>query len=188
MKLIFLNLIFLFNINYSLSDACSEVKPRINTDCHTKTDSKNLCCLVTNDAGNANVCQSQTRNIISTTNSTFKTNNINYSLDCGVGAFIKNSNLGGSFPVSYYYPNYNKLVLPIQQCGSVNPIKRDDCSSFSAIGNSCCFYTKSKDTGCYYLGTKYAGNATYAGINIDCIGNYLGKYNYFFFIFVLAFL
>ena len=81
-------------------------------------------------------------------------------------------------------------------CGDVvNPVNYKDCSIYSKLDNSCCFYkyyyktdNESKDweveTNCVWLGTGDIGEMSYKRLQIIC-GDYIMKFNKINIIFAL---
>lgn len=86
----------------------------------------------------------------------------------------------------------NNTSTLLASCGSSNAQSKSDCSIRSSTVNSCCYYenisftyaNSTTSSGCYWLGTKYSGNIYWAGINLDCTGNYI---NYSFYILFILF-
>ena len=85
-----------------------------------------------------------------------------------------------------------KKATLLEQCGNVNKASEtefDDCKEHSTLVNSCCFTNGYANIpkGCYWLGSKYEGEVTWAGVDLECNMNYL-KYSLFYLIFIFLFL
>ena len=87
--------------------------------------------------------------------------------------------------------NGKKATL-LEQCGNVNnpgETEFEDCTKHSTLVNSCCFTNGNENIqkGCYWLGTKYEGEITWAEVDLECYMNYL-KYSLFYFFIIFLFL
>lgn len=166
-------------------DACSTITPRTDLDCLASSNSKSICCYLTNDAGSRS-CISKLKSELFTIKTTYKQNNMYYYLDCGIGWSKKTQNVGYTLPPTVNFDNFNKLILPNQQCGAINPQTSNQCTDSSKLGNSCCFFSQGGNTGCYYIGINYSGNSTYASMSMQCLGKYLTlSSNFVIFIFAI---
>ena len=72
----------------------------------------------------------------------------------------------------------NRKVTLLEQCGDTNNPQNanfEKCKKHSTVLNSCCYVEGNAniEKGCYWLGTKYEGDITWAGVNMDCFMNYL---------------
>ena len=86
--------------------------------------------------------------------------------------------------------NRNEATL-IEQCGKKNEgTSLESCKKYSNGVNSCCYIKGNNEIsrGCYWLGTKYEGKTTWAGVEMECNISFL-KYSLFYlnFIFFVLF-
>jgi hypothetical protein len=87
-----------------------------------------------------------------------------YSINCGIDT-----------------NNLNKPLLsncsPLE--ANTTGLSKSDCMTGSSFVNSCCYYSKTNTTtlnapsGCYWLGTKYTGETTWAGMNLNCSAQFV---------------
>ena len=121
-----------------------------------------------------------------------KENNILYDVNCNV--------------------EKDAQTYALEQCGNTHkePKSLKDCKKYSSLVDSCCYFSPEDEDedddeeeeeeikinfgnqtfkkGCYWLGSKYEGKITWAGIKLKCQQNYL-NYNLFsLFFFVSIFL
>ena len=86
--------------------------------------------------------------------------------------------------------NRNEATL-LEQCGKKNEgTSLESCKKYSNGVNSCCYIKGNNEIsrGCYWLGTKYEGKTTWAGVEMECNMSFL-KYSLFYlnFIFYVLF-
>ena len=85
----------------------------------------------------------------------------------------------------------NRKVTLLEECGNTNEANEanyEKCKKHSTVLNSCC-YVKGNDNinkGCYWLGTKYEGDISWAGVEMECSMDYL-KYSIIYLIFIFLF-
>lgn len=182
--LIILNLC---RINTQTASQCTSASPNMNADCLSLSSSNLFCCYQTNDGETSKKCVSSDKSLPIT--STFTSGGVNYYLDCGVGAGT-NTPTGSynTLNVKNQFINANTLSLPNLPCGVFNPVYLYQCSDFSQMQNSCCFYQSGSSTGCYWLGTKFVGNSTFTGGQIQCAGSYAKTGLYFMIAIILLFI
>ena len=99
-----------------------------------------------------------------------------------------------------YQDQYRTFAL--EQCGNIYKKEKaslNKCKEFSTPVDSCCYYSGKKDEsidfgsqefdkGCYWLGSKYEGKITWAGIDLECHQNYLNYYIFSLFTFLFRIL
>ena len=134
------------------NEECTEVKDISDrNECFILSDSKNYCCYHYSSKKCALVPKENFKN--------------NYTLDCG----ISEDNFG-EYEFGEYHPNQT-FDIGFQSCGKKNPKTAKDCTDFSEINNSCCYFIKDNQKGCFAIGRKIA-NGKYKGsydkINFDC--------------------
>ena len=85
----------------------------------------------------------------------------------------------------------NRKVTLLEECGNTNKANEanyEKCKKHSTVLNSCC-YVKGNgniNKGCYWLGTKYEGDISWAGVEMECSMDYL-KYSIIYLIFIFLF-
>ena len=85
----------------------------------------------------------------------------------------------------------NRKVTLLEECGNTNEANEanyEKCKKHSTVLNSCC-YVKGNgniNKGCYWLGTKYEGDISWAGVEMECSMDYL-KYSIIYLIFIFLF-
>lgn len=148
---------------FTVKDSCSSTTPSNLKDCSQHSTNSTNCCLL--------------EGILTNT----------YSRFCS------------PLPVPSYsgqaYMNYNgqeyklsceqkPLFSILQTCGPTKPSGRSDCQSGSTNLVSCCYYKGNQTNGlvinnqeliqdrCVYLGAKFKGKTTWAGLELDCSSTY----------------
>ena len=116
------------------------------------------------------------------------------NLDCG----IVNNNVG-EYEFSIYHPiSSNENKIGFQTCGAKKPKKKKDCTDYSQLTNSCCYFYGNGIDGCYSIGKKYSGPNEEINIKIndhltvtyECNGNFLNTilnnfFGFFLFLYLL---
>ena len=80
----------------------------------------------------------------------------------------------------------NEATL-LEQCGKKNEgTSLESCKEYSNGVNSCCYIKGNNEIsrGCYWLGTKYEGKTTWAGVEMECNMSFL-KYSLFYLNFII---
>ena len=85
----------------------------------------------------------------------------------------------------------NRKVTLLEECGNTNEANEanyEKCKKHSTVLNSCCYVKGNGDInkGCYWLGTKYEGDISWAGVEMECSMDYL-KYSIIYLIFIFLF-
>ena len=159
-------------IQYISSSYCGSYIPYDGSSCFQYTNESSICCFLRgNFEGNYHtMCYPFNREIYYKMSRKVKINGYTYSVDCGE----------------------SRGTL----CGDVvNPVNYKDCSIYSKLDNSCCFYkyyyktdNESKDweveTNCVWLGTGDIGEMSYKRLQIIC-GDYIMKFKKINIIFAL---
>ena len=165
-------IIIICAIQYISSSYCGSYIPYDGSSCFQYTNESSICCFLRgNFEGNYHtMCYPFNREIYYKMSRKVKINGYTYSVDCGE----------------------SRGTL----CGDVvNPVNYKDCSIYSKLDNSCCFYkyyyktdNESKDweveTNCVWLGTGDIGEMSYKRLQIIC-GDYIMKFNKINIIFAL---
>ena len=167
-------ILFLINSIYLvLGESCLSTVPIQKDDCIAQSTSTQICCYQVSHFGANKTCTLVEHSLdnylpILTVNGT------DVYTDCGpIGAYGSNTAAELS---PYNTTNGNSLVINGRVCGSTNPKDASDCNSYSVYLNSCCYYESEGNTGCYWLGRTYFGNATYSGYTVVCAGEMLRSY------------
>ena len=126
--------------------------------------------------------------------------------------YIKEEGILYNVNCSLGVKNESTQTYPLEQCGDIHKDVKSlkDCKKYSSLVDSCCYFSSEDEDedddeeeeeeieinfgnqtfkkGCYWLGSKYEGTITWAGIKLKCQQNYL-NYNLFsLFFFVSIFL
>ena len=157
--LTFVQLISLINTQNNLSSSmtCTSTNPTTASDCNTHTtNSGNLCCYLTGlqTYSNEKFCLSIPQSSY-VGEKTYSYNNFKtYNINCGV---TKN------------------LATVLTTCGPAGALAVGDCRTGSSFTNSCCYFkgTPQVASGCYWLGAKYSGDTTWAGLDLNCNSTFI---------------
>ena len=165
-------LFFIININYIFSlDNCSISNPNRIEDCFYRQNYvlySDYCCYF--NSSDKSFCKAIP---YSSYNDKDKYENIDgvlYQVTCDTG---------------------NRKVTLLEECGNTNEANEanyEKCKKHSTVLNSCC-YVKGNgniNKGCYWLGTKYEGDISWAGVEMECSMDYL-KYSIIYLIFIFLF-
>ena len=176
-KKIFLVFLFLINLNFIFSILeCEQMSnPKNASECNdlsSKSNYPDYCCFYklfndTND--NDTFCRT-----------------IPYS---AIYKDLNYENIDGKL-YEVNCSNRNEATL-LEQCGKKNEgTSLESCKKYSNGVNSCCYIKGNNEIsrGCYWLGTKYEGKTTWAGVEMECNMSFL-KYSLFYlnFIFFVLF-
>ena len=183
-KIVFIYFIifaFLFFVPFVICDdqECGNTSPKNRYDCFKKSSSNKLCCYKSGE--NCKVIEK------------LSDNPDNYDYDCG----IVNNNVG-EYEFSIYHPiSSNENKIGFQTCGAKKPKKKKDCTDYSQLTNSCCYFYGNGIDGCYSIGKKYSGPNEEIQIKIkeltvkyECNGNFLNTilnnfFGFFLFLYLL---
>lgn len=141
----------LIKVAISQNSACNSGKPLDFNECFSKqgSNSNSKCCYLEN-YGDQNKKMCLEIPAISYTNSNlYNYNNILYKIIC---------------------PNVSSRNS-LSSCTPIVSSGRSECSEYSTLSESCCF--NANDKKCYWLGTKYKGEVSWAGKNLDCAAGFL---------------
>jgi hypothetical protein len=160
------------------SNVCTSSVPSVDTDCFNQSSSNDeLCCYLSsiNTSPNSQFCLSIPSSAF-TGDSIYAYNNVNYNIACksqGLNSILEScSGISGSVA---------------------------GCSTGSSFTNSCCYYQKTDTgslydkvqntpTGCYWIGTKFTGSLSWAGLPLNCSANFLTfSASLVFFVFLFLF-
>ena len=172
-KKIFLVFLFLINLNFIFSILeCEQMSnPKNASECNdlsSKSSYPDYCCFYklfndTND--NDTFCRT-----------------IPYS---AIYKDLNYENIDGKL-YEVNCSNRNEATL-LEQCGKKNEgTSLESCKKYSNGVNSCCYIKGNNEIsrGCYWLGTKYEGKTTWAGVEMECNMSFL-KYSLFYLNFII---
>jgi hypothetical protein len=187
-------LLILSCILYYINCACTDVTPRVNTDCIKESSQIAYCCYAYN--GSTKTCIEQNRIAWKTANSTTTNpNGLSLSIDCGIGAETQSLTGPMKDGKENIVTNINSLVnteIDVgPSCGVSSPTKLQECANDSIWGNSCCLYEYSGKSYCYRLGKSWRGSATYTTsttVKVTCSGSWVKMTNLFMILLVLFFI
>ena len=169
-KLIILfSLICLFNIIKNQNQNCSAIRPNSRYDCFEYSTSNTRCCLnqLNSRCVEVNITQSYSTNY-----------------DCGAKDAVYQE-----YDFSQYHPTPETVSDQINYiaCGKIKPSKKSDCTKYSQITNSCCFFRTTGGQACFAIGKKYTGpnkKMTVAGdVTYECNSCFLKISLIFLFLF-----
>ena len=89
------------------------------------------------------------------------------NIDCG----ITDENYG-KYEFDQYHPKQELEDLGFETCGKFNPQKKEDCTDYSEISNSCCLFNKGGTLACLHIGRKYIKNTASYG-ELSCSLNHV---------------
>ncbi len=171
---------FLFFVPFVICEGeeiCEGATSNNRYECFKKSSSNKLCCY---DNGQCHELDS------------LKKNTKNY--DCG----IVNNNVE-EYEFSIYHPiSSDENDIGFQTCGAKKPKKKKDCTDYSQLTNSCCYFYGNGIDGCNSIGKKYSGPNEEIKIKInddltvtyECNGNFLNTilnnfFGFFLFLYLL---
>ena len=173
-KKIFFVFLFLINLNLIFSIfECEQIKnPNQAEECNvlsSKSSYPDYCCFYKLFNSNKTFCRT-----------------IPYS---AIYKDLKYENINGEL-YEVNCSSSNEATL-LEQCGKKNEgTSLESCKEYSNGVNSCCYIKGNNEIsrGCYWLGTKYEGKTTWAGVEMECNMSFL-KYSLFYlnFIFFVLF-
>ena len=77
----------------------------------------------------------------------------------------------GKYEFEQYHPKHNfDSKIGLVECGKYNPSKKEDCTDYSELANSCCYFKNTNgDKACFHIGRKYLGDFKEKSTNINGI-------------------
>ena len=149
-------ILLLLFVEIILGQECDDMpEPVSRNDCFKASSSSYYCCFNSNN----NKCISIQKN---------KLGNLSF-LDCG----ISEENYG-KYEFGEYHPKMD-FDIGFQTCGTQSPKKVKDCTEYSELSNSCCWFKKGDKTACFSIGKKHdkknvKGNSNINGnsVEFDC--------------------
>ena len=144
-------IIFSFSQEQSTDDACSKDEAISRNDCFARSVPNSYCCF---DYSQSKKCKSIPKKELDN----------HPELDCG----ITEDNYG-KYEFGQYHPDQSETLkkLGFETCGKSSPKKKQDCTDFSEISNSCCLFTKKDEKACLHIGRKYYGNSKSSSFTLD---------------------
>ena len=147
-------LIITFSHSQNEQENCSGDADSRN-DCFAKSVSNGYCCFKLKSDLTSGECQLVEREALKSSQ----------ELDCG----ITEDNYG-KYEFGQYHPKQD-LDLGFETCGKSSPSKKEDCTDFSEISNSCCLFTKDGTKACLHIGRKYYGNSKESTFTLEGKGS-----------------
>ena len=132
----FIILLFLLLCEIIINQNCNNSRADNRNDCFTYSNSDGYCCY---DASNNKCFQVKKEDL----------GKKNY--DCG----ITEDNFG-KYEFQQYQVKQEDIPLGFQTCGKKSPEKFEDCSKYSEITNSCCYFhdEQAAKKVCFSIGKK----------------------------------
>ncbi len=130
---------------------CGSFSPKDGNSCFDYSTNDTLCCNLMayqNNYYNVFMCYPFSYTEYINSPKTIDFNGLHYTIDCGIS-------LG-------------------TLCGTVDsPVSYLDCSQFSTLTNTCCYYSYQRKSNCVWLDTPSKGELEYNGLSIICSGYYI---------------
>ena len=168
-KKIFFVFLFLINILFAKQFQCEQKRnPNQAEECNvlsSKSSYPDYCCFYKLFNSNKTFCRT-----------------IPYS---AIYKDLKYENIDGEL-YEVNCSSSNEATL-LEQCGKKNEgTSLESCKEYSNGVNSCCYIKGNNEIsrGCYWLGTKYEGKTTWAGVEMECNMSFL-KYSLFYLNFII---
>ena len=157
----FIIFVFLFFVPFVICDDCESTKPSNRYDCLKLSSSNKHCCF---------------KSVNDNCSSIDDLTKIEEGYDCGI---VKGS--VGEYEFSIYHPiPSDDIGIGFQTCGAKKPKKKKDCTDYSQLTNSCCYFEGKGKKGCYSIGKKYSGpneeisaSINNVAIKYECNGKFL---------------
>ena len=163
--IILLSFIYLFT--FIKSQCASIQQPNSRYDCLQYSNSNKRCCF------SPSGCHEVSLSSVYTS-----------PYDCGARDPVFQE-----YDFSQYHPNPDPVSDQINfvACGKINPTKKSDCTKYSQITNSCCYFYSTGGRACFAIGKKYTGphkKMTVGDVNYECNSQFL-KISFILFVFIL---
>lgn len=145
-----LTIFLLFHLAFPQN--CGLNPPEDESDCFNRIISEgSSCCLIWTNT--QKLCNLIPKSQITANITEVYINNTYYNLKCNVNTI--DGEVG-------------------TKCGSLNPVKVNDCFDNSTDTNNCCFYSYEDTKMCFWLGTNFSNQVvTYNNSIIDCDSVYI---------------
>ena len=134
--------------------------PISRNDCFARSVPNGYCCF---DSSGSGSCKSIPREDLSK----------HPEYDCGI-----TDEKYEKYEFGQYHPEQPSIFkeLGFEYCGKSNPKKKKDCTDYSEISNSCCFFKIGNENACLHIGRKYIGNSketsfsfgNYNDVKVEC--------------------
>ena len=165
--IIFFPLIYLFTF---IKSDCNSTTATSRYDCFEYSTSNKRCCFKELSSACIEVSLSDSYTT---------------SYDCGAKDPVYQE-----YSFTQYHPTPDVVSDQINfvACGKIKPTKKSDCTKYSQITNSCCFFHSTGGQSCFAIGKKYTGpnkKMNVAGdVTYECNSQFL-KISFIFFVFIL---
>ena len=157
--LFILSLFMIFSL--SQEEECNTISttPISRNDCFARSVPNGYCCFNSSGSGSCKIILREELN---------KTQ----GYDCGI-----TDEKYEKYEFGQYHPEQPSIFkdLGFETCGKSNPKKKKDCTDYSEISNSCCFFKIGNENACLHIGRKYIGNLKetsfslgYHDVKVEC--------------------
>ena len=150
--LFILSIIITFPLCQGDDDACNNKNATSRNDCFSRSVPNKYCCF----KKSGEKCQSISKEELKS----------KPDLDCG----ITDENYG-KYEFGQYHPNQDLNDLGFETCGKNSPKKKEDCTDYSELSNSCCLFSQGDTKACLHIGRKYIGDFKKTAFNIEGVGD-----------------
>ena len=139
--LLILLLIIAFSL--SLEESCEKFDVNSRNECFALSTPDGYCCFNSSHKK----CEKVERNELKSKSK---------DVDCGI-----TDEYYGKYEFDQYHPNQKLEGLDFETCGKIDPKKKQDCTDYSELSNSCCLFTSINNgdqKSCFHIGRKYIGD------------------------------
>ena len=119
-----------------LNNGCKDIRPNNRNDCFSISVSDGYCCYNSEGKNCEFISKEKLKN--------------NYKLDCG----ISEDNYE-KYEFGEYHPKQDFPEIEFQTCGTYRPQKKEDCTDYSELTNSCCLFKANGKKGCFLIGRRF---------------------------------
>ena len=158
--LFILILIITFSLSQEDETACTKQKPTSRNDCFAISVPNGYCCYNKTEIEKGTETEAKTEvNCQFIAKDKLKENN---DIDCGI-----TDEYYGKYEFGQYHPEQELDNLGFETCGKYKPSKKEDCTDYSEISNSCCLFSLDGKKSCLHIGRKYVGDFKKKSFTID---------------------
>ena len=153
--LFILSLIITFSFSQENEEECKNASPNSRNNCFAIPVPNGYCCFYLESE------VKKCTNITKGNSDAFK------DKDCGI-----TDEYYGKYEFGQYHPKQGLDNLGFETCGKSDPKKKEDCTDYSEISNSCCLFSNVNTKGCLHIGRKYIGNNKKTTFSIEGKGEF----------------
>ena len=131
-------------------DDCNGKEVTSRNDCFAISVPNKYCCL----DSSSKKCKSISKEELKSSS----------DLDCGII-----DEYYGKYEFGQYHPEQPDILkkLGFETCGKNSPKKKEDCTDYSELSNSCCLFSQGDTKACLHIGRKYIGDFKKTTFNIE---------------------